>query len=420
MYVRGNQAHAEFYVEEATGDIVDDAIYNRNLAVSERLNVKLEFREEDGDYANRAKFVSIISQSILAGDEAFDIAAGYSMSIASMAADGLLRDLTSTDYLDFDQPWWSNKLLTQTTVGGKLYFASGDISTNMLYYMYATFFNKALLENFKLENPYELAKNKKWTIDKMASMAKNVYADLNGNNRKDADDQFGYAAHELFNDAYYFTSGLTYTKLDSDGMPVLTDDLMSERAADLVAKLNTLFHTTNDFFIDTVENTFETGNILFQTSELEMAKLLRDVSFEFGIVPVPTYDEGVDFVTVASFPVTFYSIPIDAKDPDMSSAVLEALAAESHYTVVPALFETAMKVKYTSDDDAAQMFDIIRESMCFDFGRIFNDSLNAKTFSIFRSAIANNTSSWSSTVTSQFEVLTTSFDKLIAKFEVTD
>lgn len=39
FYVRDDLNFAEFNVEEATGDIIDDAVYKRNQTVSERLGV---------------------------------------------------------------------------------------------------------------------------------------------------------------------------------------------------------------------------------------------------------------------------------------------------------------------------------------------------------------------------------------------
>ena len=43
ILIRTDVKDTEFYVEEATGDVVDDALYGRNQAVQERLNVKLNF-----------------------------------------------------------------------------------------------------------------------------------------------------------------------------------------------------------------------------------------------------------------------------------------------------------------------------------------------------------------------------------------
>ncbi|MBQ8510175.1 MAG: hypothetical protein IJ493_09750 [Clostridia bacterium] len=418
LYVRDDLGFEEFNVEEEAGDVVNDALVKRNRKVSERLNVKLEFFKQADGFANRQTFSSVLSQSIMAGDSAYDIVAGYSMSVAYMAADGMLCDLTSTAYMDFSKPWWSDSLLSESAINGKLYFASGDISIAMLNYLNCTFFNKEMIADFNLENPYELVDNGTWTLDKMAEMCTGIYSDLNGNNEKDAADRFGFVTKAKYLDAFWFSAGLTYTETDEAGQLVISDDLVGEKAAELVEKLCGLLHDTNDFMISEEGKIFKEGNVLFHSNDLKLASpTLRDATFEYGLLPVPKYDESDNYVTTPSFGVTLYGIPLDAKDIDMSSAVLEALAEEGYNTVSPALFEVAMKVKYSSDDDSSRMYDIIRENISFDFGRIFNDNLNGKTYGIFRDALVTNTSTWSSTVASEAEAVQTMLTSLLENFE---
>ena len=421
MYVWGDPPAAEFYVEEATGDVVDDAIYARNLNVEQRLNVTFEFTERPGTNADRASFVSGISTSILAGDSAYEICAGYSMCLASLTSAQLLCDLAATDYLDFTQPWWSDDLLTETSVYGKLYFASGDISTNMLHMMYATFFNKTILDKYKLEDPYELVLDGKWTLDKMIEMSSGVYADLNGNNEKDREDQFGTIVYPVFIDGFYFSAGLNTTQINEDGIPVVSDDYAGEKVHDLVTKLCAFLFESPDALTTpySASDDFPKGTVLFYPDELvEASTGLRDKTFGFGILPMPKYDEAQeDYCTLTSFPYTLYGIPLDAKDPDRASAVLEALASESYRTVTPALFETAMKVKYSEDERDAQMYDILKSTVVFDFGRVFNDSLGSKTYSMFRSSIMNNNTNWASTWEGNKDSLTSMLAEVVSAFE---
>ena len=113
---------------------------------------------------------------------------------------------------------------------------------------------------------------------------------------------------------------------------------------------------------------------------------------------------------------TLYGIPLDARDPDMSSAVMEAMAYEGWKTVTPAVFETAMKLKYTHDEDSIRMLDIIRDSISFDFGRVFNSMLNSVTYTMFR-GVVNGTGNWSSTLASNLKVMDKQLSKLLEKFE---
>ncbi len=73
-----------------------------------------------------------------------------------LAGEELMTNLTDTKYIDFDMPWWPDSLTGVLSVNGKLWMASGDISTNTIGTSFAVLFNKDLLETCKLEDPYAL------------------------------------------------------------------------------------------------------------------------------------------------------------------------------------------------------------------------------------------------------------------------
>ena len=136
---------------------------------------------------------------------------------------------------------------------------------------------------------------------------------------------------------------------------------------------------------------------------------LRDASFEYGVFPTTKWDKAQEnHITAASCTGSMYAIPTDAKDPDMSSAVMEALASESYYRVAPAFFETALKVKYSSDDDSARMYDIIKGSIMYDFGRVYSVAGLNFIPGRMRSMVVANNKNWASesaSVKEQFETL---------------
>ena len=92
------------------------------------------------------------------------------------------------------------------------------------------------------------------------------------------------------------------------------------------------------------------------------------------------------------------TVPVDSKDKKGAAAVIEALAYESWNSVTPAYFETALKVKYARDNDSAQMFDIIREGVSFDFGYIYTLPLSGISDK-FKDAICQE-KPWSSAIAS--------------------
>ena len=137
-----NSPKQEFSSEGQNGESLNDSIYYRNLAVEDRLGVVLEFVTSPGKYEEQDIFIKKAENDITSGACEFDIMATYSMTIASVAYNGMAMDLRQFDILDFDKPWWPDNLLNESTIYDKLYFASGDISTNMLYMMYCCYFNK--------------------------------------------------------------------------------------------------------------------------------------------------------------------------------------------------------------------------------------------------------------------------------------
>ena len=424
MLVNGSVGAPEFFVDEQDGDVVNDAIYDRNARVSERLNVNFKFIEEPGAFNERKTFAQRVSQSVLANDSTYDAVAGYSMAITSLAADNMLIDLNSTEYIDLAKPWWSQNLMSQSSVNGKLYFASGDISTTLTYMMYAMYFNKDIMAANNIEEPYDLVLDGKWTLDKLLELSTGVYQDLNGDGQKKVDDDlFGLETYAVYVDPYFYSCGLRTTELDADGVPQISPLFGSEQTQALIEKLVNAFFATNDCVISGFDSKelykyFEQNRFMFSAREVQYGVTnLRNADFEYGILPMPKWDEAQeDYYTIASFPYSLYCIPLDAKDSDMSSAVLEALASESSRLITPAVFEVALKVKYSSDDKMAQMYDIIRASMTYDFGRVFTDNLDSLTYSMFRDSVVGENTNWASTYAKKEKTLQSKMDKLLEKF----
>ncbi len=420
-YCRSDLNHAENFSEGLNGEIVNDAIFNRNIAVEERLNVTFAFDARIGDFSNISPFAKEFANSVLAGDGAYDMVSGYSLAVPVIALDGCLIDLTDTQYLDFSQPWWPESLLQEITVGGKLFFASGDISSFMLYMMVGIFFNKEILEDYNLPDPYDIVREGKWTLEKLRELSTGVYTDLNGNGERDMHDRYGYLGNTVYQDSLYFATGLRYTTINEEGIPVLSPDFQSEKMVEMLDFVLQLIYETdgcilfNKYYQAGDPLPFQTGNALFNLEEVDMATKY-DLEFTYGLLPVPKWEEQQElYYSTLSFPYNLFGIPIDSTDKDMSSAVMEALAAESYRKVSPALFETALKKRYASGDDDAEMFDIIRRGIVFDFGRIFSANLSNLTYSLFRDAVWNNKNNWASTSARNAGILENNLNKVTSK-----
>jgi len=414
-----DRLHEEMISDGITGEVVSDAIYQRNEAVKGRLNIDFEYITARGDAGNVANFTSVVENGIKAGDQPYDIVSAHSFTIGNCAAKGLLYDLSDCKYLNFEQPWWPSTLISKATINGKLFFVSGDISANAIYMMYVTFFNKELIEEYKLEDPYTLVSEKKWTIDKQLEMCKDVYIDMNNNGVKDIGDQFGQYAYTNHLDTFLWGSDVVV--IDTTGeTPVISDAFKSEKVHDLQDKLRTFFYSSQDGLVLTVNSSvhqhFQNGLSLFWNDCCRNATRFATTDLSYGIVPIPMYDEDQDYyTTLIANPFSLYAVPNDTAKADELCAVIECMASESYRNISPALYETAMKYKYSRDDKSAQMFDIVKSTVVFDLGRIFSSSLSTPS-GIWQQAITGGTP-WSTTMKAQGKMLDKYLAELMKAFE---
>ena len=131
-----------------TGDVVDSSIFNRNISVEDRLNVKLKY-EATTDEVHAGTLVNdLVKATVTAGDPVYDLVANHMSQTTPLVLTQHYLNLNAQPYLDFDMPWWNPSFREQITLNGKNYMAAGDISQTMLRGTYVTIMNKAVLNEY--------------------------------------------------------------------------------------------------------------------------------------------------------------------------------------------------------------------------------------------------------------------------------
>ena len=379
----------EFEVEEQSGNIVEDAVYTRNANTESRLGVELEFIFAKGNNTAFKEFCNTASNSISAGDGAFDLIGCYLRSAGVLTLEHKLTDMLEVDNLDFEKPWWSSTLLDLNTINNRLYFISGDIASTLIYQMMFIVYNNDLGQEYNLTNPQQIALDGKWTQELLLQMAQGIYKDLDADGKKSENDCYGLFSitHPLL-DIFYMGADMSYVIPDAEGNLTLSDDVLSEKSLTIIDRFNNLYHNSNDgFFIKTASATlYSEGNSLFyNVTGQHLSNNFRGSDFNYSILPAPKFDETqANYRTPVAFTHTMYCIPIDAKNSAMSGAVLECMASEAYRNVTPALFETAFKYQYSNNPHDAELFEIIRDNVVFDISRPFFDSLGGDSSSPIR------------------------------------
>ena len=384
-----------YYVESESGDVVDDAVYNRNRAAEELYNVAINYHVLNGYMAGMPAVATALRGAVNSGAGEFDLAIINVAYISGRILEGLFVDINTVDTINLDNPWWFDKINKEITVANKLYTISGSYSLMSITNAWCMYFNKLLINDYDLDNPYMLVDSGKWTFDKMLEMGNEVCMDLNGDGKHDGEDRYGLISGggETFY-ALRYGMGTTITNFDSDGYPVL--DGASEKMVTVFDKLKALYDDKEYFYMvsgvtqDAQAYMFSANKALFMSYPIKITEnaIMREFE-DYGILPQPKLDELQDSYYSLCLG-DGYSIPTVVNDEKMSGAVLEALNMESYLNVVPKYYDIALQRKYTRDNESSAMLDIIRNNCIMDFGALYRAELGDAIFFI-QSIITGNT-----------------------------
>jgi len=413
----------EFFVEDETGEVVNDTIYRRNLRVEDAINVKLSYTGTKGNYDKANDFLTYVKNSVNNGSgDPFSIVAAYSLSAGMLAYNGLCLNMKHLEPLHYESEWWPDSLLETATVNDRLYFVSGDISTNLLYMMYAMYYNKDMVGSLHLDDPFSFVESGDWTLDKMIELSAGIYADTDGNGSLSSGDTFAQACYALHLDAFLTGSGILCADV-KDGKLVIDEDFAGQKMVDLTDKIYEYVHSKDAEIISGYKDIFKYGRSLFITDRSDIAIFdIKDKEFEMGILPIPKYDANQeDYLTVIGNPFTLYSMPINAPDENMSAAVLEYLAHYSYEELTPAIFELSLKTRYADGGNDVTSYDILRRGIVYDLGRIFAkvfEGTGSSPGTLYSNQIKTRSSAWTRVYSGASSRLSKALNNINAAFGI--
>lgn len=387
----------EIFSEAENGEVVNDAVFKRNRAVEERYNVKVtQITQSSGDNQD-ACLVPHIRQTVMAGEDLYDLAFTTISNIGMLPREGLVYDLNDVKNINFSKNWWNQDVNDTLSIDGKLFFTSSNFSLRDKSRAYILVYNKEMAKQNSLDDPISLVRENKWTIDKFSEMVTQVAVDLNGDSKVDDKDQFGIGA-DSYNAFETFIYGCGVTAIGKDNKDVPIPTLNSDRTVSVIEKVRSFFTLKNvtvipdqwqgkvdyDFWAVSSKG-FKEGRILFATAFPHSLKAYSaECVNDYGIIPYPKFDEAQDkYYTYADRYCMLFCIPVSCVDPDFSGFMLEALSAEATDTSLKAYYDISCKTKYTYDADSAEMLDLTFAGIQYDLTRIYNiNGLNNFLYSL--------------------------------------
>ncbi|MCQ2432790.1 MAG: extracellular solute-binding protein [Clostridia bacterium] len=353
---------------EENGDIMNDIVFKRNRAVEEKYNVTIVGESDTDGNVN-----SMIKKEVTSGLNDHDIF--YSNCyVAPIASAGYLYEINNLPNVNLSNPWWDTAALKGLSVDNRVYLVTGDISPTSLLTSSCLVFNKVLFANNDMEAPYQLVRDGKWTIDKLAEMTKGLSYDRNGDGKMTMGDDLYSFSSWMCDSPYslFYGSGGTLSVKDANDIPSVSFDYdkissIYDKIYEIIIDNDSYFVTDANQYPTTYQN-FANGDAYF--CEITLQKIdsfLRDMKDDYGILPIPKWDEAQElYMSCVNGAGGYAVVPNNAADPERTGMMMEALGAGAYDIISPALYDVITKTRNVRDEESAEMVEYITRQRVFD------------------------------------------------------
>lgn len=357
--------------EKENGDLINDAVFRRNTATEDRFNCKLNYTEEAYD-----KITSNYKKIVTSGDGSYDIILELGTSVIGLI--DYMADINNIPHLDLDATYWNPNASAIFRIGGKQVAAGGNYSLGCVSTANCLLFNKRIYGDLQMdETLYDMVRAGTWTTDALFTVAKAAERDLNGDGKMDSEDLMGATGTgKSFHHGLMIGAGMHYIEMDKDGYPYLSV-ASNDRAISLMEKIvnyeiqdpYAYYGHTSNIHSEEYPVDFASGGCLFQVTWPHHMVEYRDMKDDFGVVPMPKYDQAQTkyYANMANCELTTLPRSYDESRLENIGILLESMSFYNQYNVIPVYKDVLLNAKVTRDADSSAMLDLVFAGTTYDF-----------------------------------------------------
>ena len=419
ILIRNAVAYQKEWYKDVPEDEVDEVIAMRNSSVSALTNVVVEYTlMSDSSYE---ECLSLFNQAIMEDlDNDFhyyDVVANHAYASANELIRDYLTNIADREdfpHFDFSLPCWNQSMVKSTMIDDQLYYITGDINLSTFDNATVMFVNKDLYSNKRSasdpEDIQDEALEGNWDYEDLYTWS-SVYEDLNGNANKDHEDFYGISAglSAVSIDALPYAWDIEFIVEARDGshehyirgndklscafdmakaLFYGVDDSNGTAYSEGVGNWNNTQGCTLGGYSEPVTHFANDTSVFLVTSlnaESVDAVLLHEMSSEFGLLPMPKFDEEQEnYGTTAQDSYTLISVLDHSQSTEKTqgkaiSAYLELLAEKSYTDVRAYYANSVVKQKYFGLTDTYEksyrLFEIIADNVEFSFASVYAPQL---------------------------------------------
>ncbi|MBE6633818.1 MAG: hypothetical protein E7620_05695 [Ruminococcaceae bacterium] len=363
------------------GNIIDEAMYKRNLFMDEMFGVDVVYRDE-GTTA-----YSTFSVAVTAGEYVSDSVLFVAQKSFQLLQQGLYSNLANLKGLNLSASYWDQRIQSEYAIGDKVYFLEGDYTVYDELRTYVVLYNKRLYESYNYYTEYgtlyDMVENQTWTLEKMMEMSEGLYSDENHNNVRDEFDKYGIVGALNFTWCAFLGSGLkTISNNNGELTLMIKDASFYQRTYDVLEAVTEMCIDEDILQPQLMQhadvwtaasNVFENNQALFRATTLSAATRLSNMSAKFGLVPIPAFseDQGGYFGWATSDSHTPLSMPRTVEDKEETAEILEVFCYYSRYLGEDSLYNSFIESfrlqKFCETEQDLAMLELIFEAKLYDF-----------------------------------------------------
>jgi len=409
-------------VEDLDGTIINDAVYERNALVEELFNVEVTMFEA-GDSSATA-YNANITNDVLGGVGAYDCTLGWDGS--GLNNSGYFMNLLTFPELDFaNDEWWFDAWHENSTFYDCMFTCNGDLQFEIYYDIELVYFNKTMAQSLSVKDEdnlpisslvYQHVDNKTWTLDRLQKYGQIAATDAGEDgyhtkyeeNYQNSEDIFGSLMNQSIAGPAMFALGAKYSSVVNGAVEFTFTNSHNYDAFD---KLFEFYHETGiNYMAQTSTHgkqsyeIFNDGHALFCWNAFFMAPQIKASGISYGILPLPMYEEGGEYITTA-YHMSYFAFLTTTPDFHKAALVFNAMNALSTEILYDKYFGEYLEFRVSDDPDSSRMIPLIYDSLYFDCAWT-NPGFSANAGSYFASYINDGNKSISAKMASYSNMTT--------------
>lgn len=357
-------------MDMAPGDLIGDDIFDRASWLEEEYGITVTCT-----YVDYSQLSTQLIQIVKTGSTEYQLLDTMGFSAQKLMGQDFFMNIADLPFIDFDHPWWVDSALDELTLGGHVEFAVSDMLLLDKSATMITLYNIDMAKNLELDSFYDDVREFRWTLERMAEYA-SIALLPDGDDVMDANDIYGIVTNDDPVHMLYGAAGRKFMDKDENGNFYYSygeDDSFTV----MMDILNTIMYAdfTWNSHVNPEAPVFAEGGALFTFDKLKRCMLLRDMVDDYGILPLPMYNEEQEkyYGPVSNHHDSMFAvINTNQNNQETIGAALELLSYFSYYEIYSDFYEVVIQNRGTRDAESKEMLSIIFENRSYDMGLVYD------------------------------------------------